>query len=57
MATNTIHREDRQGHEGKSGKGKDARNDVTPIGYACVFQEPRWKNAAAIAAIREFGGQ
>lgn len=31
-------------------------HDVTPIGYASQFQEPRWVNAPAIAAIAERGG-
>lgn len=31
--------------------------DVTPIGFARQFQEPGWINEAAIAAIRERGGQ
>jgi ankyrin repeat protein len=31
--------------------------DVTPIGFAREFQEPGWVNEAAIAAIREHGGQ
>jgi ankyrin repeat protein len=32
-------------------------HDVTPIGFARMFQEPRWVNEAAIAAIREYEGQ
>ena len=31
--------------------------DVTPIGFAKIFQEPQWVNQAAIDAIREYGGQ
>jgi ankyrin repeat protein len=31
-------------------------HDVTPIGYARAFQEPRWVNAPAITAIVERGG-
>jgi ankyrin repeat protein len=31
-------------------------HNVTPIGYARQFQEPRWVNAPAIAAIAERGG-
>jgi ankyrin repeat protein len=31
--------------------------DVTPIGFARMFQEPQWVNEAAIGAIREYGGQ
>jgi ankyrin repeat protein len=32
-------------------------HDVTPIGFARMFQEPQWVNETAIAAIREYGGQ
>jgi ankyrin repeat protein len=32
-------------------------HDVTPIGFARQFQEPAWVNEAAIAALREYGGQ
>jgi ankyrin repeat protein len=32
-------------------------HDVTPIGFARMFQEPQWVNEAAIGAIREYGGQ
>jgi hypothetical protein len=31
-------------------------HDVTPIGYARHFQEPRWVNGPAITAIVERGG-
>ena len=31
-------------------------HNVTPIGYARQFQEPRWVNGPAIAAIVERGG-
>jgi ankyrin repeat protein len=31
-------------------------HNVTPIGYARAFQEPRWVNGPAIAAIAERGG-
>jgi hypothetical protein len=31
-------------------------HNVTPIGYASQFQEPRWANGPAITAIVERGG-
>jgi ankyrin repeat protein len=31
--------------------------DITPIGFARMFQEPQWVNEAAIVAIREYRGQ
>lgn len=32
-------------------------HDVAPLGYASQFQEPRWVNRPAIAAIAEYGGK
>jgi ankyrin repeat protein len=32
-------------------------HDVTAIGFASQFQEPQWVNDAAIATIREYGGE
>ncbi len=31
-------------------------HDVTPLGFARVFQEPRWVNDAALEVLREHGG-
>jgi ankyrin repeat protein len=31
--------------------------DVTPLGYAALFQEPAWAGPAALNAVREYGGR